>query len=128
MKKKVLIIDDDEGILEALALLLEEEGYAIKTTLRGDESLEVARLFKPDVILLDILLSGSDGRLICKQLKQEGSTKKIPVIMLSAHLSAEANFSECGAEAFLAKPFETEDLLLKIESLTLREEIGAVGS
>lgn len=109
--KKVLIVDDDISILDAISLILEESGYIIETTIKGEETLKKVAEFNPDLILLDVLMSGNDGRDICKKLKSSKESKHIPIIMISAHPSAEKSIRECGANAFLAKPFETEVLL-----------------
>ena len=112
--KKVYVVDDERSILEALEYLLIEEGYEVKTLSRGTDLLKLNSDL-PDLIILDILLSGEDGRQICKILKSDNRTKKIPVVMISAHPSAKMTIKECGADDFLAKPFEINDLLGLIE-------------
>ncbi len=118
MPKKILIVDDDEGILDALTLILEEYGYTIATAITDKEVYSRAKSFAPDLILLDILLSGSDGRDICKNLKENPFTQKIPIIMVSAHPTAEKDTRECKPDAFLAKPFETSQLLALVAKLS----------
>ncbi len=112
--KKILIVDDEPDILEFLQVILEDEGYRVVTTDRADyvTTLHAERL--PDVILLDMLLSGRDGREIVAQLKQQEETKHIPVIMFSAHPRAAQSAREAGADDFVAKPFEMGELLEKI--------------
>lgn len=73
--KKVLVVDDDESILEAVSLVLESE-YTVKTIVKGEEVYKEVEGFKPDIILLDVLMSGSDGRVICKNLKENVKTQK----------------------------------------------------
>lgn len=114
-KTKVLVVDDEVSILDAIALVLEEEGYTVATIAKGQETYDKVATFKPDIILLDVLMSGKDGREICKTLKHDPATKNIPVIMISAHPSAGANIREFGANAFLPKPFSTEELLGEIQ-------------
>lgn len=111
---KILVVDDEPDILEFLQVILEEEGYAVIPTDKGEyvEALRNGGL--PDLILLDVLLSGKDGREIVKQLKSQEKTKHIPVIMFSAHPSAEKTAREAGADDFIAKPFEIDQLLVKI--------------
>lgn len=111
MNKKVLIIDDDNSILDAITMILEDEGYIVESAYRADETFNRIKTFQPDLILMDILISGLDGRVICKQLKNDTNTQNIPVIMISAHPSAEQGAASNGADGFLAKPFEAEDLL-----------------
>ncbi len=111
MNKKVLIVDDDYSVLDAISLILDEAGYHVKTTTKGEQTYNMVREFKPDLILLDVLMSGNDGRHICKKLKTNEDSMHIPIIMISAHPSAEKSIKECGADDFIAKPFETVDLL-----------------
>lgn len=112
-KKKILVADDDPGILDALRFMLEESGYQVDTTVDGET---VAKMFedKPDLLLLDIWMSGQDGRDICKALKAQDSTRHIPIIMVSANKDTERIAKEAGADDFLAKPFEMKDLLSKV--------------
>jgi CheY-like chemotaxis protein len=93
---------------------LEQEGYIIVTT---DKAEYVERLHNdglPDLILLDVLLSGKDGREIVKHLKSQEETRHIPVIMFSAHPNAEKTAQAAGADDFIAKPFEMDELLAKV--------------
>ena len=111
----ILIIDDDESILDAVSLLLSDFGYHVDTISRGEEARVKVPELLPNIILLDVLMSGVDGRDICKSLKQDEKTKHIPIIMLSAHPGVSKNMSEYGADGFLSKPFEIDDLLKTIE-------------
>lgn len=113
-KKKILVVDDEPDILEFLQVILEEEGYAVLTSEKGEFLEQLHNGGLPDLILVDVLLSGKDGREIVKHLKSQEETKPIPVIMFSAHPSAEQTAREAGAEDFMAKPFEIDDLLAKI--------------
>ena len=116
-QKKILIVDDEPDILEFLQIIFEEAGFLVVTTEKGDylEKLNSGSL--PDLILLDMLLSGKDGREIVKRLKREKRTKHIPVIMFSAHPSAAKTALEAGADDFVEKPFDIEVLLEKIQRL-----------
>jgi DNA-binding response OmpR family regulator len=113
--KKVMIADDDAGIVDFLSILLEYEGYEVSSTLNGATLLTLDKEF-PDIILLDIWMSGIDGRDVCKHLKQKEDTKKIPIIMISASNDIERSAFDAGADDFLAKPFDMDELLKKIES------------
>ena len=116
-QKKIMIADDDPGIVDAIEMLLEFEGYEVTSTVDGSTVLDMKENL-PDLLLLDIWMSGEDGRDICKKLKQEPLTKNIPVIMVSASRDIKESAMEAGANDFLAKPFEMNDLLKKIEDLT----------
>jgi DNA-binding response OmpR family regulator len=113
-KKKILVVDDEPDILDFMQLVLEDEGYMVVTTDKAEylEKLHDGGL--PDLILLDVLLSGKDGREIVKHLKSQEETKHIPVIMFSAHPSAEETARQAGADEFLAKPFDMDELVAKV--------------
>ncbi|HEX4204546.1 MAG TPA: response regulator [Ktedonobacteraceae bacterium] len=110
MPKKILVVDDDESITEVIQITLEGEGYQVETSLDGCGIPGFPRGV-PDLILLDVLLLGKDGREICKQLKQNASTAAIPVIMLSAHSDADKLAGIGSADDFLEKPFDVDVLI-----------------
>jgi DNA-binding response OmpR family regulator len=114
--KKIMIADDDPGIVDAVELLLEFEGYQVSSTVDGATVLELKDEL-PDLLLLDIWMSGEDGRDICKKLKQIEITKNIPVIMISASRDIKESAMAAGADDFLAKPFDMNELLQKIKNL-----------
>jgi DNA-binding response OmpR family regulator len=116
-QKKIMIADDDPGIVDAVEMLLEFEGYTVTSTVDGSTVLDMKEEL-PDLLLLDIWMSGEDGRDICKKLKSENITKDIPVIMISASRDIKESAMAAGADDFLAKPFEMDELLKKIELLT----------
>jgi CheY-like chemotaxis protein len=111
--KTVMIADDDPGILDAVSIMLEFDGYEVRSTLNGAELLHLETDL-PDVLLLDIWMSGVDGRDICRQLKQKPQTSGMPVILISASKDIERSARDAGADDFLAKPFEMDDLLKKV--------------
>jgi len=110
MVRKVLVVEDDEGNCQALREPLEDEGYEVQARLNG-ACFQQMRSDLPDLILLDILLSGEDGRELCQRLKGDEKTRHIPVILLSAHFSARDSPAMSGAEAFLPKPFHLRELI-----------------
>lgn len=112
--KKIIVADDDPAILDAIRLMLEFEGYDVECYPNGNGLLNMAEEM-PDLLLLDIWMSGTDGRDLCQQLKQQDSTRDIPVIMISASHDIESSARAAGADDFLAKPFDINELLDKIE-------------
>src|ERR1039458_7018872 len=114
MNKKIIVADDDPAILHSIKMLLEDEGYRVETAV-GDKTAQSVKEHLPDLLLLDIWMSGMDGRDICKHLKSQASTKHIPIIMISAQLDTEKIAKEAGADDFVTKPFDIFKLLEKIE-------------
>jgi CheY-like chemotaxis protein len=115
--KKILVADDDPAIVDALQLMLEAEGYAVVTTVNGQTAHEVLT-HMPDLVLLDIWMSGQDGREIARYLKGQEVTHHIPIVMISANRDTGDLASACGADGFLAKPFEMDDLLTIVAAHT----------
>lgn len=115
--QKILIVDDEPDILLFLREILEDEGYDVETSADGAliENLQAHDL--PDLILLDMLLSGRDGRELAKYLKARRETSEIPVVMISAHPTARESALAAGANFFLAKPFDLAYLLDMIEEI-----------
>jgi DNA-binding response OmpR family regulator len=114
--EKILLIDDDPDVITVLQLLLKKKGYQVATASREEEAYSQVELFEPDLIVLDVLLSGVDGRTICKKLKNSTTSKHIPIIMFSAHPGAQKNMQDFGADDFISKPFDSNKLLERIEA------------
>lgn len=114
MAKKILVADDDPAIVDAVKMMLELHGYEVDTTVDGETIYKMKKNY-PDILLLDIWMSGQDGRKICKSIKKDPFTKNIPVIMISASKDVRNSAKEAGADDFIEKPFEQEDLLRLIE-------------
>jgi len=115
MPKKILVLDDDNDILEILSLLLVEEGYEIMTVNCGDTVFVDIDAFKPDLLLMDVMLAGMDGRSICRQIKETKLTCLLPVILISGTHDVAASLRQPGApNDFVAKPFDIDRLLVKI--------------
>ncbi len=111
MNKKILIVDDDIDILEVVQIILEDHGYIVSALSKGEKVDELVKSFNPDLILLDIWLSGIDGQDIAKRLKSNDSTKHIPIVMVSAVSKSDKIAEKAGVEDFLAKPFDMHDLI-----------------
>lgn len=112
MFEKILAVDDDSDILDVIRIILEQEGYEVLTLANGNDVLEMVRQNSPDLILLDVMLGGMDGREICKTLKEHELFKKIPVVMISASHNLHNLLLKPGApNDFLAKPFDISNLI-----------------
>lgn len=106
----ILIIDDNEDIVMMLKAMLGMKGYQVEVKTNTIQLKEYIESHTPDLILMDMLLSGADGREICEELKADPRFSSIPIIMISAHPSAEEDCLAAGTDYFLAKPFEMKDL------------------
>lgn len=115
IKKKILVADDDSGILEVMKIILEEKHYQVITTDDGNLVLELANKYDPDIILIDIWMSGSDGRKITQSLKENKNTKDIPILIISALSGIETTAKEAGANGYITKPFDINELVNTIK-------------
>ena len=115
MGSKILIVEDDIDILESLEALLSAEGYNTLSTLKGEETYKLIKSHKPDLLIVDLLLSGRDGAQITSDLRNNPSTKNLPIIIISAHPTAKEKAVNAGANDFIAKPFDTDQFLEVIE-------------
>lgn len=113
--KYIMVADDDSGILDMVGSMLEFAGYRVMHSATATLALTPQQL--PDLFLLDIWIAGTDGREVCRRLKQQEATSHIPVILFSASRGIEDSARRAGADDFLAKPFHMTDLLQKIEDL-----------
>ncbi len=120
---RILVIDDDLDILSVIELLLSMKGYNVEVSAKAEEALSRIDSFKPHLVLLDVLISGHDGRVICNQIKSSETTSHIPVIMFSGHPGAMATISQYGPDDFLSKPFDVTKLVEKIEKQLEKVEL-----
>lgn len=113
--KKILVIEDNEDIITMIKLMLEMKGYEVFIELNPGRIDSNLKKVLPDLIIMDMLLSGSDGREVCQSLKGKSPFSSIPVFMISAHPNAKNECLEAGADYFLAKPFEIKDFYDAVE-------------
>lgn len=115
-EKKILVVDDDQAILEILAEVLAYYGYQVSTLANADKVFERISEYHPDLILMDVMLGGMDGRIICSAIKSIANVAWIPIIMISATENGEKLLNKEGApNDFLQKPFDVNFLIEKIE-------------
>jgi len=119
-KKKILIVEDEEHLLELESVLLTTKGYEVKGAMDGPSALELVASMKPDMILLDIMLPVMDGYEVCRQLKANDATRNIPVIMISAKKSKEdlVKGEQAGADWYITKPFKSVMVIEAIQRFT----------
>lgn len=120
--ERVLIVDDEEDVLELMRYHLNKNGYKVETAASGEEALAVAREKLPDIIVLDLMLPGIDGFEVCRHLKSDLKTERIPIIMLTAK-GEEADIVsglELGADDYVTKPFSPKVLMARIRRILHR--------
>jgi DNA-binding response OmpR family regulator len=116
--KKILIVDDEMDLVETVRFPLEMEGYHVLVSYNGEDALNQARKENPDLILLDLMLPKLDGYKVCRLLKFDDRYKHIPILMLTAKTQEKdkALGVETGANEYITKPFEIDDLLKKVKT------------
>jgi len=122
MKERVLIIEDDEGILRVLRRALTYEGYQVETALDGETGLKKAREWRPDLLILDLMLPGMDGLEVTQRLRTEGN---IPILMLTAKdtITDRVLGLDAGADDYMTKPFELDELMARVRALLRRTQL-----
>ena len=108
--KKILFVDDDVDLLAAIKIRLRQKGFEVAVTTSCNEGLEILRTFNPDLILLDVNVGDEDGRLMCRQIKEQAEYEHIPVILVSANVEAQKTYRDYRADNFISKPFDFSGL------------------
>jgi DNA-binding response OmpR family regulator len=111
---KILVLDDDEDILSLVETILSMNNFNVKSISNWQEIYSKMEQFKPDLVLLDVMLNGADGRDICKKIHSDKETENIPVLLFSANPEMGKYMKECMAQGFIAKPFDISGLLKTI--------------
>lgn len=113
---KVLIIDDDIDGLFSARFLLKKNGHEVIVLHKAENVIQEVERTQPDLILLDVFLSGADGRDVCQAIKQRDTLNKIPVVLYSADDTVAKTFTHFGANDFIAKPFDIYDFVATINA------------
>jgi len=113
-KKKILLVDDERGILKVLSIKLRVSGYDVVTAAGGQEALELIDSASPDVMLLDVIMPGLDGFGVLEKLR---TFSELPVIVFSARPENAQKALSLGANDFIAKPLDVDDMVKRIEML-----------
>jgi len=124
MAEKILVVDDEENIVEFISRALRQRGYKTLRAYDGDNALALIKEELPDLVILDLMLPLMDGWEVCRRIKSDDETKKIPVMMLTARGSTEdvVQGLDLGADDYMRKPFSLEELLARVRVLLRSHE------
>jgi DNA-binding response OmpR family regulator len=117
MKKKVLIIDDDEAVLDVMKEALFYEGFEVKISDKADDINSIICEYNPDLLLIDYILNGINGGEICHQVKENPNTGWLPVIIVSAYPKVLKSLGYYGCDKFISKPFDLDNLVGSIKAV-----------
>jgi DNA-binding response OmpR family regulator len=122
--KKILIVEDEKDILHLVQFYLEKEGYRTCTAATGLEGLKLAKSEHPDLVILDLMLAELDGLEVCKQIRADPRTSRLPIIMLTAKAEESDTIVglELGADDYVTKPFSPKALVARVKALFRRVE------
>jgi DNA-binding response OmpR family regulator len=126
MKEKslILVLDDDPDICIMIKMVLDYHGYNAMDAENEESARKIISSNHVDLVIMDMLLSGADGTDICRQLKLDKETSSIPILMFSAHPTAKETCLAAGADDFISKPFEMNDMMDKISFFLERKKIS----
>ena len=121
MNERILIIEDDEGIVRVIQRGLQMENYKVEKALDGESGLELARSWYPDLVILDLMLPGMDGLEVCTRLR---ANSNVPILILTAKETTQDRVDglDAGGDDYLVKPFELDELLARVRALLRRTQ------
>lgn len=119
MTKKILIVDDEPNIVISLEFLMKKEGFEVAVAVDGEEALTKVDSFRPDLVLLDVMMPKKSGFEVCEALRADPEKAGLQVVMLTAkgRETEVAKGLAIGADAYVTKPFSTKDLVLKVKGM-----------
>ena len=119
MPKEILIVDDELSVVVPIQFLMEQQGYRVMVATRGENALDLIYQYKPDLVLLDIMLPGIDGYEVCEIIRLNPNYRDVKIIFLTAR-GREAEIAKglaLGADAYFTKPFLNSELVAKVKAL-----------
>ena|ERR1035438_8798755 len=123
---RIYVIDDDVDLLKVIKSLLQKRGFHVSVFSDWQAAAEVIKTLEPQLILLDVFLSGVDGLAVCQKLKTSPYTRHIPILIFSAFPRiAESAVHDYGADDFIAKPFEVGELISKMHAVLSKKGVSA---
>ena len=119
MAKEILIVDDEPNVVVPIQFLMEQQGYRVMTAERGEDALDLIYHYKPDLVILDIMLPGIDGFEVCEIVRLNPDCRDVKIMFLTAK-GREVDIAKglsLGADAYITKPFSNDELVAKAEEL-----------
>ena len=119
MPKEILIVDDEPDVVVSIQFLMEQQGYLVMVAERGEDAVDLIYQYKPDLVILDILLPGIDGYEVCEIIRLDANCREVKIIFLTAK-GREVDIAKglsLGAEAYITKPFSNTELVAKVKEL-----------
>jgi two-component system, OmpR family, alkaline phosphatase synthesis response regulator PhoP len=126
MTKKILIVDDEPSITVPLRFLMEQNQFDVRVAHSGEEALVTIDIFKPDLVLLDIMLPALDGFQVCRHLRDNPLLKHLKVVFLSA-MTRDVDIAQgksLGADGYISKPFSNADVIKQVKDLLCLDSLG----
>ncbi len=127
-EERILVVDDEEHIVELIKFNLENSGYKVLTCGNGVDAVKLAKVQKPELILLDIMLPGMDGYDVCKEIRRDVEIASTPIIMLTAKSEELDKILglELGADDYITKPFSVRELLARVKAVLRRRNASPI--
>lgn len=128
MKKKILVVDDDQVVIEMLESGLSRNGYQVGSAQTGKDALELVQSFRPDLIILDVIMPGMDGTEVARILRENERTRKIPIIFLTVLWEKNETSmapDDFGVNIVIGKPFRIDEMLEKVQKLLQSKTDGS---
>ena len=113
-EKKILLLDDNKDLLLIVQIILKAQGYEVVQASCVEEALQKIKIHRPSLIMMDVFIKEQDGRELCSQLKHDPETSNIKIILMSGIETENANLNCIGADDFIAKPFDYDDLIERV--------------
>jgi DNA-binding response OmpR family regulator len=129
MLKEILIVDDEPGIVVPVQFLMEQQGYHVMTANRGEDALDLIYQYKPDLVLLDIMLPGIDGYEVCEIVRLNPDYRNVKIVFFTAK-GREVEIAKglaLGADAYITKPYSNTELVAKVKELLQKTEENSGG-
>ena len=125
---EILVVDDDRDVAQSIELSLRRRGYRVTLAHSGVEALKTLRRYRPDIVILDILMPGMSGLEVCRHLRTDPNTVELPIIFLTARGQEQDRIDglRAGADDYLSKPFNLEELILRVKAVLRRAQRDSV--